>query len=94
MQKKALGRGLGALIPDLERPEPAPTEIDFDRIKTNPVHRFRLDGSHWRTGASIREQRLQPCLSALRKTVQLVAAAALPRRRAGLLKSRPSLGSA
>ena len=44
MRKKALGRGLGALIPDLERPAAAPTDIDIDRIRPNPAQpRFRLD---------------------------------------------------
>ena len=92
MQKKALGRGLGALIPDLERPEPAPTEIDIDRIKTNPVQpRFRLDESRLEElAASIRENGiLQPILvRPSRDGYQLVAgerrlAAA---QRAGLLR--------
>jgi ParB family chromosome partitioning protein len=92
MQKKALGRGLGALIPDLERPEPAPTEIDIDRIKTNPVQpRFRLDESRLEElAASIRENGiLQPVLVRPSKDgYQLVAgerrlAAA---QRAGLLR--------
>jgi len=92
MQKKALGRGLGALIPDLERPEPAPTEIDIDRIKTNPVQpRFRLDQSRLEElAASIRENGiLQPVLVRPSKDgYQLVAgerrlAAA---QRAGLLR--------
>jgi len=36
MKKKVLGRGLGALIPDAGHSEPAPIEIDIDRITTNP----------------------------------------------------------
>lgn len=92
MQKKALGRGLGALIPDLERPEPTPTEIDIDRIRTNPVQpRLRLDESRLEElAASIRENGiLQPVLvRPLRDGFQLVAgerrlAAA---QRAGLLR--------
>lgn len=44
MKKKALGKGLGALIPEIEPQEPAPTEIDIDRIVPNPDQpRFRLD---------------------------------------------------
>jgi len=92
MQKKALGRGLGALIPDLERLEPAPTEIDIDHIKTNPVQpRFRLDETRLEElAASIRENGiLQPVLvRPTRDGYQLVAgerrlAAA---QRAGLLR--------
>jgi ParB family transcriptional regulator, chromosome partitioning protein len=92
MQKKALGRGLGALIPDLERPEPAPSEIDIDRIKTNPVQpRLKLDESRLEElAASIRENGiLQPVLvRPTRDGYQLVAgerrlAAA---QRAGLLR--------
>src|SRR5512136_953967 len=65
MQKRALGRGLGALIPDVERPEPTPSEIDIDRIKTNPLQpRLRLDESRLEElAASIRENGvLQPVL--------------------------------
>jgi ParB family chromosome partitioning protein len=92
MQKKALGRGLGALIPDLERPEPAPSEIDIDRIKTNPVQpRLKLDENRLEElAASIRENGiLQPVLvRPTRDGYQLVAgerrlAAA---QRAGLLR--------
>ena len=36
MKKKVLGRGLGALIPEAVHPEPVPSEIDLDRIATNP----------------------------------------------------------
>ena len=92
MQKKALGRGLGALIPDFEQPEPAPSEIDIDRIKTNPVQpRLKLDESRLEElAASIRENGiLQPVLvRPTRDGYQLVAgerrlAAA---QRAGLLR--------
>jgi ParB family chromosome partitioning protein len=92
MQKKALGRGLGALIPDLEQPEPAPSEIDIDRIKTNPFQpRLKLDESRLEELAtSIRENGiLQPVLvRPTRDGYQLVAgerrlAAA---QRAGLLR--------
>jgi ParB family transcriptional regulator, chromosome partitioning protein len=92
MQKKALGRGLGALIPDMERPEPTPSEIDIDRIKTNPLQpRLRLDESRLEElAASIRENGvLQPVLvRPSRDGYQLVAgerrlAAA---QRAGLLR--------
>jgi ParB family chromosome partitioning protein len=92
MQKKALGRGLGALIPDLERPEPTPTEIDIDRIRTNPVQpRLKLDESRLEElAASIRENGiLQPVLvRPMKGGYQLVAgerrlAAA---QRAGLLR--------
>ena len=36
MKKKVLGRGLGALIPEAVHAEPVPSEIDLDRIATNP----------------------------------------------------------
>ena len=37
MKKKALGRGLDALIPEVKRTEPStPNEIDIDRIDPNP----------------------------------------------------------
>jgi ParB family chromosome partitioning protein len=36
MKKKVLGRGLGALIPDAGLAAPVPSEIDIDRITTNP----------------------------------------------------------
>jgi len=65
MQKKALGRGLGALIPDLEGPTPAPTEIDLDRIRPNPAQpRFRMDEARLEElASSIRENGvLQPVL--------------------------------
>jgi len=83
---------LGALIPDLEQPEPAPSEIDIDRIKTNPVQpRLKLDESRLEElAASIRENGiLQPVLvRPTRDGYQLVAgerrlAAA---QRAGLLR--------
>ncbi len=47
MEKKALGKGLGALIPGVERQERVPsTEIDVDRIQPNPFQpRESVDGS-------------------------------------------------
>ena len=36
MKKKVLGRGLGALIQESTAAETAPSEIDIDRITTNP----------------------------------------------------------
>ena len=44
MKKKALGRGLEALIPEVKQPEPPLTEIDIDRIVPNPRQpRLSLD---------------------------------------------------
>jgi ParB family transcriptional regulator, chromosome partitioning protein len=44
MQKRVLGKGLGALLPDLQGTEQAPQEIDIDRITLNPDQpRFKLD---------------------------------------------------
>ena len=44
MKKKVLGKGLGALLPELERGEQAPQEVDIDRITLNPDQpRFKLD---------------------------------------------------
>jgi len=92
MKRKALGRGLDALIPGSERAEPAPTEIDLDRIDPNP-HQPRLQFDEERLNelaASIRENGvLQPVLVRRRgDRYQLVAG---ERRlsgaqRAGLLK--------
>lgn len=43
MQKRGLGKGLGALIPDVERPQEAPTLlVEIDRIGPNPVQPRRL----------------------------------------------------
>jgi len=92
MTRKALGRGLGALIPQVERNEPPPTEIDIDRVDPNPVQpRLQIDPKSLdELGASIRENGvLQPILvRPLGGRFQLIAgerrlAAA---QRAGLLK--------
>ena len=43
VQKRGLGKGLGALIPDVERPQEAPTLlVEIDRIGPNPVQPRRL----------------------------------------------------
>ena len=65
MKRRALGKGLGALIPESDRGEPAPREIDIDRIETNPVQpRLRIDETRLEElVASIRENGvLQPIL--------------------------------
>jgi ParB family chromosome partitioning protein len=65
MKKKALGRGLGALIPEVERAEPTPNEIDIDRISPNPNQpRILFDEERIEElAASIRENGvLQPVL--------------------------------
>jgi ParB family transcriptional regulator, chromosome partitioning protein len=36
MKKKVLGRGLGALIPEVKRPDAPSNEIDIDRVVPNP----------------------------------------------------------
>jgi ParB family transcriptional regulator, chromosome partitioning protein len=44
MKKRVLGKGLGALLPDLQGSEQAPQEIDIDRIALNPDQpRFKLN---------------------------------------------------
>ncbi len=92
MQKKALGRGLGALIPDLERPASAPMEVDIDRIQPNPAQpRFRLDDARLdELASSIRDNGiLQPVLvRALRDGYQLIAGERrlVAAQRAGLLR--------
>lgn len=92
MKRKVLGRGLGALIPEAESRQPAPLELDIDRIIPNPDQpRMRLDEKGIEELAtSIRENGvLQPVLvRPLGDAYQLVAgerrlAAA---QRAGLLK--------
>jgi len=92
MKKKALGRGLEALIPEVQRNEPTSNEIDIDRIVTNPDQpRAKLDEARLEELAvSIRENGvLQPVLvRPFEGGFQLVAgerrlAAA---QRAGLLK--------
>src|SRR5262245_3107971 len=65
MKRKALGRGLGALIPQVERNEAPTTEIDIDRVDPNPVQpRLQIDPKSLdELGASIRENGvLQPIL--------------------------------
>ena len=92
MTRKALGRGLGALLPEVERVEAPPTEIDIDQIDPNPVQpRLHLDPKALdELGTSIRENGvLQPVLvRPLGGRFQLIAgerrlAAA---QRAGLLR--------
>jgi len=92
MTRKALGRGLGALLPEVERVEAPPTEIDIDQIDPNPVQpRLQLDPKALdELGTSIRENGvLQPVLvRPLGGRFQLIAgerrlAAA---QRAGLLR--------
>ncbi len=67
MKKKALGRGLEALIPEPEvmKPEPSTSEIDIDQISPNPSQpRLRFDEGHLNELAvSIKENGiLQPVL--------------------------------
>jgi ParB family chromosome partitioning protein len=65
MKKKALGRGLEALIPDIRQVDLAPSEIDIDRIVPNPSQpRLRLDEARLEElAASIRANGvLQPIL--------------------------------
>jgi ParB family chromosome partitioning protein len=92
MKRKALGRGLGALIPGVERAEGSASEIDIDQIVPNPQQpRLRLDEkSVEELAASIRQNGvLQPVLvRPSGKRYQLVAgerrlAAA---QRAGLMR--------
>lgn len=57
MKKKVLGRGLGALIPEVDQTPPAASEIDLDLIVPNPDQpRFKLD-----------EQRLEELASSIRE---------------------------
>ncbi len=92
MKKKVLGRGLGALIPEAGPPEPAPSEIDIDRIATNPDQpRFKIDEKGLNELAeSIRAHGiLQPVLvRPLGDAYQLVAGERrlMAAQRAGLLK--------
>ncbi len=65
MKKKVLGRGLEALIPEVERAEPATSDIDLDRITPNPEQpRLHIDDARLEgLAASIRENGvLQPIL--------------------------------
>jgi ParB family chromosome partitioning protein len=92
MKKKALGKGLGALIPEIELREPAPREIDIDRITPNPDQpRFRMDEPGIEElAASIRSHGvLQPVLVRPHgEGYQLIAGERrlLAAQRAGLLK--------
>ena len=92
MKKKVLGRGLGALIPEAGQPEPAPSEIDIDRITSNPDQpRLRFDEASLNELAdSIRTHGvLQPVLvRPLGDAYQLVAGERrlMAAQRAGLLK--------
>ena len=92
MKRKALGRGLGALIPDAGRVEGTPSEIDIDRIAPNPAQpRFKLDEKTLEElAASVRENGvLQPILvRPAGKGYQVVAGERrlLAAQRAGLLK--------
>ena len=92
MKKKALGRGLEALIPEIRQTENQANEIDIDRISPNPNQpRLALDEARLEElAASIRENGvLQPVLvRPFGNGYQLIAgerrlAAA---QRAGLLK--------
>jgi ParB family chromosome partitioning protein len=92
MKKKALGRGLEALIPEIRQTENQANEIDIDRISPNPNQpRLALDEARLEElAASIRENGvLQPVLvRPFGNEYQLIAgerrlAAA---QRAGLLK--------
>jgi ParB family chromosome partitioning protein len=57
MKKKALGRGLEALIPEIKQTEAPSTEIDIDRIAPNPNQpRLSLD-----------EERLEELAESIRK---------------------------
>ncbi len=65
MKKKVLGRGLEALIPDVQPSESPTNEIDIDRITPNPSQpRLKLDEKRLEElAASIRENGiLQPVL--------------------------------
>lgn len=92
MRKKVLGRGLGALIPEVEPSDAAPREIDIDLISPNPEQpRFRIDeGALEELTASIRENGLlQPVLvRPIGDRYQLIAGErrVLAAQRAGLLK--------
>jgi len=92
MKKKALGRGLGALIPEIVELESRPHEIDIDMIGPNPKQpRFRMDeDSLDELAASIRDHGvLQPVLVRPRgEGYELVAGERrlLAAQRAGLLK--------
>jgi ParB family chromosome partitioning protein len=92
MKKKVLGRGLGALIPNAPAAESAPTEIDIDRISSNPDQpRLRFDETSLNELAeSIRAHgMLQPVLvRTFGSGYQLVAGERrwLAAQRAGIMK--------
>jgi ParB family chromosome partitioning protein len=92
MKKKALGRGLEALIPEVRKVEPPEGEIDIDRIVPNPSQpRLKLDEARLeQLAASIRANGvLQPILvRPFASGYQLVAGERrlMAAQRAGLLK--------
>lgn len=92
MKKRVLGKGLGALIPEVEPAETSPREIDIDLISPNPDQpRFKLDEQALdNLAASIRENGLlQPVLvRPAADRFQLVAGERrlLAAQRAGLMK--------
>lgn len=92
MKKKVLGRGLGALIPEVKAADPPTNEIDIDRISPNPNQpRLKFDESHLEELAtSIRENGiLQPVLvRPFENGYQLIAGERRlsAAQRAGLLK--------
>jgi ParB family chromosome partitioning protein len=92
MKKKALGRGLGALIPKIDDLATSPNEIDIDLIKPNPKQpRFKMDETSLEElAASIRDHGvLQPVLvRPLEVGYELIAGERrlLAAQRAGLLK--------
>ena len=92
MKKKVLGRGLEALIPETDREENPPGEIDIDLIAPNPNQpRLAIDEARLEElAASIRENGvLQPVLvRPFGKAYQLIAGERRlsAAQRAGLLK--------
>ncbi len=66
MQKRGLGRGLGALIPEIEKNEEAPTfQVEVDRISPNPLQPRRSfdDTKIEELAGSVREKGIiQPLL--------------------------------
>jgi len=92
MKKKALGRGLEALLPETKGVEPQTTEIDIDQIKPNPKQpRLVMDEARLEElTASIKKNGiLQPILvRPFEKGYQLIAGERRlsAAQRAGLLK--------
>jgi len=92
MKKRVLGRGLEVLIPENERLETPPPEIDIDRIIPNPDQpRFRMDEKKLEElSSSVREHGvLQPILvRPCGNGYQLVAGERrlMAAQRAGLMK--------